>query len=85
MRRGRAGRLVYVTDLRRPADEFVLSKLVETHSAPEPAVLRRDFEASLRAAFTAQEVRGQLRDAGLAGLAVTELTDRHLAVAGRLP
>ena len=79
------GAFVYVTDLRRPADEFVLSKLVETHSAPEPAVLRRDFEASLRAAFTAQEVRGQLRDAGLAGLAVTELTDRHLAVAGRLP
>ncbi len=78
------GAFVYLTDLRRPADEIGLRRLVETHSAPEPAVLRRDFEASLRAAFTAQEVRDQLRDEGLSGLAVTELTDRHLAVAGRV-
>jgi SAM-dependent methyltransferase len=78
------GAFVYVTDLRRPADEIGLCRLVETHSAPEPAVLRRDFEASLRAAFTAQEVRAQFRDERLSGLAVTKLTDRHLAVAGRL-
>ncbi len=78
------GAFVYVTDLRRPADEISLRQLVEAHSAPEPAVLRRDFEASLRAAFTAQEVRDQLRNGGLSGLTVTELTDRHLAVAGRL-
>ena len=78
------GAFVYVTDLRRPADEQGLSRLVETHSTPEPAVLRRDFEASLRAAFTAPEVRAQLRDAGLSCLTVTELSDRHLAVAGRV-
>jgi hypothetical protein len=75
---------VYVTDLRRPADETTLRHLVETHSAPEPAVLRRDFDASLRAAFTPDEVRRQLADAGLAGLDVTALGDRHLAVVGRL-
>jgi SAM-dependent methyltransferase len=78
------GAFVYVTDLRRPADEIALRCLVETHSAPEPAVLRRDFEASLRAAFTPDEVRRQLADVGLAGLEVTALGDRHLAVAGRL-
>ncbi len=79
-----SGAAVYVTDLRRAADERSLRQLLDTHSAPEPAVLRRDFEASLRAAFTAREVRAQLATAGLAGLAVTELSDRHLAVYGCL-
>ena len=78
------GAAVYVTDLRRPAHEDVLRQLVNAYSAPEPAVLRRDFEASLRAAFTVREVRAQLVLAGLPELAVTELTDRHLAVFGRL-
>lgn len=77
------GAFVYVTDLRRPADEATLRRLVEAHSAPEPALLRRDFEASLRAAFTVAEVQRQLAAAGLAMLSVTALTDRHLAVAGR--
>lgn len=76
------GAAVYVTDLRRPADEGALRHLVDTYSSPEPAVLRRDFEASLRAAFTAREVRAQLASAGLAQLVVTELGDRHLAVYG---
>lgn len=78
------GAAVYVTDLRRPADEGSLRQLVDTYSTPEPAVLRRDFEASLRAAFTVQEVRAQLVLAGLPELAVTALTDRHLAVFGCL-
>lgn len=79
------GAAVYVTDLRRPADEGSLRQLVDAYSAPEPAVLRRDFEASLRAAFTVQEVRAQLVLAGLTNLVVTELSDRHLAVSGRAP
>lgn len=78
------GAFVYVTDLRRPADEISLRQLVEVYSTPEPVVLRRDFEASLRAAFTPDEVRQQLAAAGLAGLDVMALGDRHLAVAGRL-
>ncbi len=79
-----AGAVVYVTDLRRPRDEASLQRLVEAHSRPSPVVLRRDFEASLRAAFTVGEVRHQLSAAGLGGLVVAELTDRHLAVFGRL-
>lgn len=78
------GAAVYVTDLRRPADEGSLRHLVDTYSALEPAVLRHDFEASLRAAFSAREVRAQLATAALAQLVVSELTDRHLAVYGRL-
>ena len=75
---------MYVTDLRRPIDEGSLRRLVDTCSAPEPVVLRRDFEASLRAAFTVDEVRAQLALAGLSGLVVTKLADRHLAVSGYL-
>jgi SAM-dependent methyltransferase len=78
------GAAVYVTDLRRPADAGVLRHLVDTYSEPEPALLRRDFEASLRAAFTVREVQTQLGLAGLQELAVRELTDRHLAVFGYL-
>lgn len=75
---------VYVTDLRRPAVEDELRRLTETYGAGGPAVLQRDFAASLRAAFTVPEVRDQLTAAGLAGLDVHALTDRHLAVAGCL-
>lgn len=78
------GAAVYVTDLRRPADEAELHRLIETHGAGGPAVLQRDFAASLRAAFTVAEVRDQLAAAGLAGLDVEALTDRHLAVFGCL-
>lgn len=78
------GAAVYVTDLRRPAEEGGLRHLVDTYSKPEPAVLRRDFEASLRAAFTTPEVHAQLGLAGLQELAVRELTDRHLAIFGYL-
>ena len=78
------GAAVYVTDLRRPADEAELRRLIETYGANGPAVLQRDFAASLRAAFTVQEVRDQLAAAGLGGLEVRALTDRHLAVLGCL-
>ncbi|GAB4351370.1 MAG: class I SAM-dependent methyltransferase [Immundisolibacter sp.] len=78
------GAAVYVTDLRRPAGEVELRRLIETYGASGPAVLRRDFAASLRAAFTVQEVRDQLAAAGLAGLEVKAFTDRHLAVFGYL-
>lgn len=79
------GAAVYVTDLRRPIDEGCVRRLADAYSAPEPAVLRRDFEASLRAAFTVREVRAQLALAGLTNLVVIELTDRHLAVSGYAP
>ncbi|RMG70678.1 MAG: SAM-dependent methyltransferase, partial [Nitrospirae bacterium] len=36
------------------------------------------------AAYSIDEVRGQLIKAGLEGLKVTQVSDRHLAVSGRL-
>jgi hypothetical protein len=47
-------------------------------------VLRRDFEASLYAAFTCDEVRAQLDRAGLSALRVEPIGDRHLVVWGHL-
>ena len=76
--------LVVVRDLRRPRDQEALEALVECHAAGAPAVLRRDFALSLRAAFRADEVSEQLQTAGLQQLTVRELGDRHLEVVGRL-
>ena len=77
-----AGAAVVIHDLRRPGDEEQLQHLLHRHAADAPAVLRRDYEASLRAAFTASEVRTQLQQAGLGELEVIEREDRYLTVAG---
>jgi SAM-dependent methyltransferase len=78
--------LVFVMDLMRPATIADVDRLVEEHARGEPEVLRRDFRASLCAAFTTTEVRAQLSRAGLA-LEVEAVGDRHLVVCtpGRTP
>jgi SAM-dependent methyltransferase len=84
-RLGAAGAPVLVVDLFRPPSREAASRLVAEHAAGEPEVLRRDFEASLLAAFTPAEIRAQLEAAGLAAaLAVETISDRHVAVRGRL-
>ncbi|MGE5152474.1 MAG: class I SAM-dependent methyltransferase [Bdellovibrio bacteriovorus] len=81
----RPGALVLVMDLMRPASAAWAEALVETYLADAPEVLRSDFRNSLFAAFEPQEVVEQLREAGLDGLEVGVVSDRHLAVSGRLP
>jgi SAM-dependent methyltransferase len=83
-RYGKCGTQVFIVDLRRPASRKTANCIVEKYSAKEPAVLQRDFYNSLLAAFTPAEVRSQLRRAGLRGLRVRSITDRHLIVAGTL-
>jgi 2-polyprenyl-3-methyl-5-hydroxy-6-metoxy-1,4-benzoquinol methylase len=78
------GALVVVRDLRRPASQEALDGLVERYAAGAPALLRRDYALSLRAAFRREEVSEQLRAAGLDGLTVREQNDRYLEVIGRL-
>jgi trans-aconitate 2-methyltransferase len=79
------GAAVYIKDLRRPACPEAVQALRERHLAEAPAVLQRDYVASLHAAFTVAEVRQQLADAGLDGqLQVAALDDRYLEVWGRL-
>ena len=48
----------------------------------DPEVLQRDYFHSLCAAFTVDEVRGQLDTAELGSLAVEAVSDRHLLVTG---
>ena len=79
------GALVLVMDLMRPASPGWVEALVETYVADEPEVLRADFRNSLHAAFEPQEVAEQLAAAGLETLEVSVVSDRHLAVMGRLP
>lgn len=78
------GAFVYVQDLRRPASAAAVDTAVDAAMAGAPELLRRDYRASLHAAFTPAEVQGQLRQAGLHGLRVDPLGDRYLEVWGRL-
>lgn len=82
VRHARPGAPVFVMDLRRPASVDEAHRLVDAHAAGAPPVLRRDFLHSLCAAFTPEEVRAQVRAAGL-GLDVVAVGDRHLVAQGR--
>ncbi|MGE0277975.1 MAG: trans-aconitate 2-methyltransferase [Nitrospiraceae bacterium] len=82
---GRPGAAVFVMDLMRPDDDARTQELVERHAADAPEVLRRDFHRSLLAAYRPGEVREQLDEAGLDGLLVRAVSDRHLAVSGHIP
>ena len=77
-----AGTLVFVMDLMRPGTAEEAWRLVETYSPDEPDILKRDFYNSLLAAFEIDEVKRQLKEAGLGGLKVTRVSDRHLIVYG---
>ncbi|WP_295407994.1 class I SAM-dependent methyltransferase [uncultured Thiocystis sp.] len=78
------GALVLVMDLMRPASAGWAEALVATYANGAPEVLRTDFRHSLFAAFEPQEVVVQLAEAGLTALEVAVVSDRHLAVSGRL-
>ena len=82
---GAAGGHLFIMDLLRPPDVSEVERLVALHTRGEPAILVRDFHASLCAAFTADEVRTQLEHAGLAQLKVEVVSDRHLTISGALP
>jgi ubiquinone/menaquinone biosynthesis C-methylase UbiE len=83
-RLGRPGAAVCVMDLSRPDSTAAAHAIVARVSAHEHPLLKTDFYNSLCAAFTADEVRAQLAVAGLP-LTVSQLTERHLCVKGRLP
>ncbi|KPV39602.1 methyltransferase type 12 [Thiohalorhabdus denitrificans] len=78
------GTAIYVMDLQRPDSEERAAAIVDQYAADEPEQLRTDFYNSLLAAFTPEEVGDQLRAAGLEGLEVETVSDRHLLVTGTL-
>lgn len=77
------GARVFVMDLMRPADEARALAMVAQYAHDAPDVLRRDFHASLHAAFEPDEIRAQLREVGLE-LTVETVSDRHLIVWGHV-
>jgi SAM-dependent methyltransferase len=81
-RHAQADTKIYVVDLFRPQSTAAARQLVERYAVDEPDILRRDFYNSLCAAFEPREVESQLLAAGLAGLAVEVISDRHLVVHG---
>jgi SAM-dependent methyltransferase len=79
------GAHVFLMDLMRPSSTEEAAAMTDRYAAGEPEILRRDFHASLLAAFTPDEVRAQLAEAGLASLRVDVVSDRHLTVSGAMP
>lgn len=78
------GTLVQVMDLKRPASHEAASAIVDEHATDAPEVLREDFYNSLLAAYTSEEVRAQIAASGLVGLELSEPTNRHWLVQGRI-
>ncbi|MBF0447110.1 MAG: class I SAM-dependent methyltransferase [Magnetococcales bacterium] len=76
------GSALFIMDLMRPNNPQEARELVETYSGDEPAILKTDFFNSLCAAFTLEEIEKQLQKAGLTGLCVQSVSDRHLTVHG---
>jgi SAM-dependent methyltransferase len=82
---GKPGAAVLVMDLYRPPSEQAAWAIVEQYAGAEPEVLKRDFFASLCAAFETDEIRAQLRESGLDSLDLRTVSDRHVLVTGHLP
>ena len=68
---------VLMVDLLRPANHETVVRLVNENAKGAPPVLQRDFIASLHAAYTVEEVRQQLRAAGLAGFQIDQVDELH--------
>ncbi len=76
------GAAIFVYDLRRPCSREEAKRLVVKYASGEPAILRTDFYNSLLAAFEPGEVTEQLKEAGLPGLSVSVVSDRHMIISG---
>lgn len=75
---------IYICDLYRPDSTQQASALVDQYASGEPEILRKDFYNSLLAAFTPDEVRAQINNAGLDSLNIDVVSDRHMLIYGYL-
>jgi ubiquinone/menaquinone biosynthesis C-methylase UbiE len=73
---GKAGAIL-IRDLVRPNSEAELDQLVKKHASGWSELQTRLFADSLHAALTVEEVREMLRDCGIEGVKVEQITDRH--------
>jgi len=73
---------ILIVDLLRPPDHETVVRLVNEHAKDAPPVLQRDFIASLHAAYTLDEVRQQIRAAGLTNFEVQDVDELHFVAWG---
>jgi ubiquinone/menaquinone biosynthesis C-methylase UbiE len=78
------GAVIFLRDLLRPESELRARQIVREHAGTESALLQEEFYRSLLAAYTLEEVRGQLKHCGLDALQGTAVSDRHLEVFGEV-
>ena len=71
------GAPILLIDLLRPPDHNSAVNPVQQHAKDAPAILQRDFIASLHAAYTVEEVRQQLRAAGLKNFHIDQTDEFH--------
>ena len=76
------GTLHFHRDLRRPSSPEEVLSIQQKHLSKAPSVLIRDFQASLHAAFTLDEVEDEISKAGINGLNVVEVEDRYIDIEG---
>ena len=74
--------VIFLRDLIRPATEGAARRIVEQYATGESELLKEEFHRSLLAAFTADEIREQLRATGLEYLSLQPSSDRHVDVFG---
>ena len=68
---------ILIRDLVRPQSETDLAAIAEKYSAGWSPLQRRLYMDSLRAALSLDEVRDYAAGAGLRGVRVEQITDRH--------
>jgi ubiquinone/menaquinone biosynthesis C-methylase UbiE len=71
------GGTLMVRDLCRPQDEVAVAILVRTYAGEESPGAQELYQASLRAAFTLEEVRGMIVALGLSGEDAVMSSNRH--------
>lgn len=80
----RPGGAVFVMDYRRAASQEAAAQMVRDVAGNEPRVLQQALCGALLAAFTPEEVRRQLDEAGLEQLELEVDNAHHLLVHGRM-
>jgi ubiquinone/menaquinone biosynthesis C-methylase UbiE len=78
------GSVVLVMDLLRPESAEAAQARVEQYAADASPILKRDFYHSLLAAYTEDEVAGQLAEMNLSRLLIDVPDDRHWVAGGVL-
>ena len=77
------GTVFYHRDLRRPSSVEKVRSLQKKYLPNSHPILVRDYIASLKAAFTVNEVRNQLDKANIKDFKVFEIDDCYLEVFGK--